>query len=122
MSKFILINFFSFLCFAETIPFKVKTTTYKVVPVPQAMAMATKDPKGGDSFSMTQVEEKESVVKIATDKIGAAIEEVRKNVCKTIKNGSIKIWFKGTETGKLLLVETSGEAGIEVQLNCVNGE
>lgn len=84
--------------------------------------MRIKTKRSKDDVMLTQFKEVETVVNIATDKIAKAIEEVLAVICATMKNGSIKVWFKGTETGKLLLVESSGEAGLEIQMICIEGK
>lgn len=115
--KIILITLISSVTLAETIPFKIKTT--KIIT--NNRALTANKAKEDNMMGVYMVEEKESVVNIATSKITKAIEEVRAGICRTMKNGHIRMWFAATETGNIIVAETSGEAGIEVQLSCVNG-
>ena len=95
---------------AETIPFKIKTRRYIPVDVSNVIKNSSSAP--------VMVEEKESIVNVATDKITKAIEDVRSGVCKTIKNGHLKMWFSVSASGTVLVAEESQEAGIEVQFDC----
>lgn len=114
MYKTILLYLVSISCFAETIPFKIKTRTY----VPASTKMGNSGPTASELIDAVAVKETESIVQIDSGKVVKAIEEVRAGVCKTVKNGHIRMWFAVTAKGGVIVAETSGEGGLEVQFNC----
>lgn len=101
---------------SEVIPFKVTERTYLF-----------KNTSSGPNVQLngpvpTQMKETESIVNISAAKIVLAVEEARNGVCNVLKKGHVKMWFKTTAKGQFIVAETSGEAGLEVQFDCVESE